>query len=161
VTFIPSHTRYSESHGLTPLHPCRNSQKTLLHSSLFCTDKITHRGTHSLLLHMHPLQPQKHHLHNPRRRPRPRRNVQKQVEWGDCILSTSLTKRVSLDIVYSQPSDTGTGNNVNTQLVYAVNHLKVSVFEFVTGITHTNIFYLVYTQPYAPSRYCHSHKYTP
>jgi len=29
-----------------------------------------------------------------------------------------------LDIVYSQPADTGTGTNVNTQLVYAVNHLK-------------------------------------
>jgi transcription initiation factor TFIIE subunit beta len=28
--------------------------------------------------------------------------------------------------VYSQPADTGTGVNVNTQLVYAVNHLKVS-----------------------------------
>jgi hypothetical protein len=28
--------------------------------------------------------------------------------------------------VYSQPADTGTGNNVNTQLVYAVNHLKVN-----------------------------------
>lgn len=31
-----------------------------------------------------------------------------------------------VDIVYSQPADTGTGNNINTQLVYAVNHLKVS-----------------------------------
>jgi transcription initiation factor TFIIE subunit beta len=30
-----------------------------------------------------------------------------------------------LDIVYSQPADTGTGNNINTQLVYAVNYLKV------------------------------------
>ena len=29
-------------------------------------------------------------------------------------------------IVYSQPADTGTGTNVNTQLLYAVNHLKVS-----------------------------------
>ncbi|KAF7759687.1 hypothetical protein Agabi119p4_11382 [Agaricus bisporus var. burnettii] len=28
------------------------------------------------------------------------------------------------DIVYSQPADTGTGTNVNTQLVYAVSHLK-------------------------------------
>ncbi|THH17485.1 hypothetical protein EW146_g3336 [Bondarzewia mesenterica] len=27
-------------------------------------------------------------------------------------------------IVYSQPADTGTGTNVNTQLLYAVNHLK-------------------------------------
>lgn len=30
-----------------------------------------------------------------------------------------------LDIVYSQPADTGTGNNVNTQLVYAVSYMKV------------------------------------
>ena len=30
-----------------------------------------------------------------------------------------------IDIVYSQPADTGTGNNINTQLVYAVNYLKV------------------------------------
>lgn len=30
-----------------------------------------------------------------------------------------------LDVVYSQPADTGTGINVNTQLVYAVAHLKV------------------------------------
>ena len=30
------------------------------------------------------------------------------------------------DIVYSQPADTGTGIHVNTQLVYAVEHLKVS-----------------------------------
>jgi transcription initiation factor TFIIE subunit beta len=29
-----------------------------------------------------------------------------------------------LDIVYSQPADTGSGNNINTQLVYAVNYLK-------------------------------------
>ena len=29
------------------------------------------------------------------------------------------------DIVYSQPADTGTGIHVNTQLVYAVEHLKV------------------------------------
>jgi transcription initiation factor TFIIE subunit beta len=29
------------------------------------------------------------------------------------------------DVVYSQPADTGTGTNINTQLVYAVNHLKV------------------------------------
>lgn len=29
------------------------------------------------------------------------------------------------DVVYSQPADTGTGINVNTQLVYAVAHLKV------------------------------------
>ncbi|KDQ54466.1 hypothetical protein JAAARDRAFT_38133 [Jaapia argillacea MUCL 33604] len=33
-------------------------------------------------------------------------------------------KRPKTTVVYSQPADTGTGTNVNTQLVYAVNHLK-------------------------------------
>ncbi|KAK0433623.1 hypothetical protein EV421DRAFT_1892913 [Armillaria borealis] len=33
-------------------------------------------------------------------------------------------KRPKSNIVYSQPADTGTGIHVNTQLVYAVNHLK-------------------------------------
>ncbi|RDB23926.1 Transcription initiation factor IIE subunit beta [Hypsizygus marmoreus] len=33
-------------------------------------------------------------------------------------------KRPKTNIVYSQPADTGTGMNINTQLVYAVNHLK-------------------------------------
>jgi len=28
------------------------------------------------------------------------------------------------DVVYSQPADTGTGTNVNTQLVYAVGFMK-------------------------------------
>jgi hypothetical protein len=32
-----------------------------------------------------------------------------------------------IDIVYSQPADTGTGTNVNTQLVYAIDHLKVGI----------------------------------
>ncbi|KAH9834390.1 uncharacterized protein C8Q71DRAFT_768497 [Rhodofomes roseus] len=33
-------------------------------------------------------------------------------------------KRPKSNVVYSQPADTGTGTNVNTQLVYLVNHLK-------------------------------------
>ncbi|TFK71558.1 transcription initiation factor IIE subunit beta, partial [Pluteus cervinus] len=33
-------------------------------------------------------------------------------------------KRPKTNVVYSQPADTGTGTNVNTQLLYAVNHLK-------------------------------------
>ncbi|KAJ3711829.1 hypothetical protein DFJ43DRAFT_1107212 [Lentinula guzmanii] len=37
---------------------------------------------------------------------------------------SSKKKRPKSNIVYSQPADTGTGTNVNTQLVYAVNHLK-------------------------------------
>ncbi|THU97887.1 transcription initiation factor IIE subunit beta [Dendrothele bispora CBS 962.96] len=38
--------------------------------------------------------------------------------------SSPKKKRPKTNIVYSQPADTGTGTNVNTQLVYAVNHLK-------------------------------------
>ncbi|KAF9529129.1 hypothetical protein CPB83DRAFT_928163 [Crepidotus variabilis] len=38
--------------------------------------------------------------------------------------TSSKKKRPKTNIVYSQPADTGTGSNVNTQLVYAVNHLK-------------------------------------
>ncbi|EAU88000.1 transcription initiation factor IIE subunit beta [Coprinopsis cinerea okayama7 len=33
-------------------------------------------------------------------------------------------KRPKTNVVYSQPADTGTGTNVNTQLVYAVSYLK-------------------------------------
>ncbi|KAI0651267.1 transcription initiation factor IIE subunit beta [Trametes meyenii] len=33
-------------------------------------------------------------------------------------------KRPKSNVVYSQPADTGTGTNINTQLVYLVNHLK-------------------------------------
>ncbi|KAI0339059.1 transcription initiation factor IIE subunit beta [Trametopsis cervina] len=33
-------------------------------------------------------------------------------------------QKIRVDVVYSQPADTGTGSNVNTQLLYAVNHLK-------------------------------------
>ncbi|OCH91340.1 transcription initiation factor IIE subunit beta [Obba rivulosa] len=38
--------------------------------------------------------------------------------------SSKKKKRPKANIVYSQPADTGTGTNINTQLVYAVNHLK-------------------------------------
>ncbi|TCD59958.1 hypothetical protein EIP91_011009 [Steccherinum ochraceum] len=31
---------------------------------------------------------------------------------------------IGTDVVYSQPADTGSGQNLNTQLLYAVNHLK-------------------------------------
>ncbi|KAG2364011.1 hypothetical protein BDR07DRAFT_1375395 [Suillus spraguei] len=37
---------------------------------------------------------------------------------------SSKKKRPKTNIVYSQPADTGTGTNVNTQLVYAIDHLK-------------------------------------
>ncbi|KAF7793556.1 hypothetical protein EIP86_004670 [Pleurotus ostreatoroseus] len=50
-----------------------------------------------------------------------------QPAGGDAEASTSSSKkkkRPKSNIVYSQPADTGTGQNVNTQLVYAVNHLK-------------------------------------
>lgn len=35
-------------------------------------------------------------------------------------------KKPKANVVYSQPADTGTGSNLNTQLVYAVDHLKQS-----------------------------------
>ncbi|OSD03654.1 transcription initiation factor IIE subunit beta [Trametes coccinea BRFM310] len=38
--------------------------------------------------------------------------------------SSKKKKRPKSNVVYSQPADTGTGTNVNTQLVYLVNHLK-------------------------------------
>lgn len=38
--------------------------------------------------------------------------------------SPQKKKRPKANIVYSQPADTGSGTHVNTQLVYAVNHLK-------------------------------------
>ncbi|KAH9476852.1 Transcription initiation factor IIE subunit beta [Psilocybe cubensis] len=43
---------------------------------------------------------------------------------GESPNAGSKKKRPKTNIVYSQPADTGTGNNINTQLVYAVNHLK-------------------------------------
>lgn len=43
---------------------------------------------------------------------------------GDAPTSLQKKKRPKSNIVYSQPADTGTGTNVNTQLLYAVNHLK-------------------------------------
>ncbi|KAI0696152.1 hypothetical protein BC835DRAFT_1343273 [Cytidiella melzeri] len=38
--------------------------------------------------------------------------------------SAKKKKRPKSNVVFSQPADTGTGINVNTQLLYAVNHLK-------------------------------------
>jgi len=35
-------------------------------------------------------------------------------------------QRPKANVVYSQPADTGIGHNVNTQLLYAVNHLKAN-----------------------------------
>ena len=65
-----------------------------------------------------------------------------------------------LDVVYSQPADTGTGNNVNTQLVYAVAHLKVrrcSSIGRATDLKCTNR--TEYPKPHATRGYrnCHEH----
>ncbi|PPQ69971.1 hypothetical protein CVT24_003675 [Panaeolus cyanescens] len=43
---------------------------------------------------------------------------------GDGSGTPPKKKKPKTNIVYSQPADTGTGTNINTQLVYAVNHLK-------------------------------------
>jgi transcription initiation factor TFIIE subunit beta len=64
------------------------------------------------------------------------------------------------DIVYSQPADTGTGTHVNTQLVYAVSHLKVNPTT-ETFLRLSNVNPLVNTQPYAVARHCNRHQYTP
>lgn len=58
---------------------------------------------------------------------------EKETPQSQCVLSSiqcilRSSHSFQLDIVYSQPADTGTGTNVNTQLVYAVNHLKVSSY---------------------------------
>ena len=45
---------------------------------------------------------------------------------------TKKKKKPKANVVYSQPADTGTGSNINTQLVYAVDHLKVSHIVKVT-----------------------------
>lgn len=43
-------------------------------------------------------------------------------------------------IVYSQPADTGTGTDINTQIVYAVDHLKVNNFsKGILGISNNVI----------------------
>lgn len=65
------------------------------------------------------------------------------------------------DIVYSQPADTGTGTNINTQLVYAVNHLKVGLPRIVELSSGHLCPTIVYTKPYAAARHCDSHEYTP
>ncbi|KAF9075992.1 transcription initiation factor IIE subunit beta [Rhodocollybia butyracea] len=56
--------------------------------------------------------------------PAPAVPVDKSPEPESSSPSTTKKKRPKSNIVYSQPADTGTGTNVNTQLVYAVNHLK-------------------------------------
>ena len=45
-------------------------------------------------------------------------------QYVDSATKAKLCLMALADIVYSQPADTGTGQNINTQLVYAVNHLK-------------------------------------
>lgn len=63
------------------------------------------------------------------------------------------------DIVYSQPADTGTGVNVNTQLVYAVNHLKVRFNQKELSATSAEVI-SGYTKPHALAGHRHCHKYT-
>ncbi|KAG1733074.1 uncharacterized protein EDB91DRAFT_1238667 [Suillus paluster] len=43
---------------------------------------------------------------------------------SDATSSATKKKRPKTTTVYSQPADTGTGTNANTQLVYAIDHLK-------------------------------------
>jgi transcription initiation factor TFIIE subunit beta len=55
--------------------------------------------------------------------PKKKRPKNSMAQHPCCILLPILNS--SPDVVYSQPADTGTGVNLNTQLVYAVNYLKV------------------------------------
>jgi transcription initiation factor TFIIE subunit beta len=55
--------------------------------------------------------------------PKKKRPKNSMAHHPRCILLHILSS--SPDVVYSQPADTGTGVNLNTQLVYAVNYLKV------------------------------------
>ncbi|KAE9403763.1 transcription initiation factor IIE subunit beta [Gymnopus androsaceus JB14] len=52
--------------------------------------------------------------------------LEKPTSEQESAPSGSKKKRPKSNIVYSQPADTGTGTNVNTQLVYAINHLKTT-----------------------------------
>ncbi|KAJ7802799.1 hypothetical protein B0H14DRAFT_2891190 [Mycena olivaceomarginata] len=52
-----------------------------------------------------------------KKKPRPKSS--KNYTTQAAVLSDA-----ALDVVWSQPADTGSGNNVNTQLVYAVDYLK-------------------------------------
>ncbi|KAI0092271.1 transcription initiation factor IIE subunit beta [Irpex rosettiformis] len=47
-----------------------------------------------------------------------------QSDASEASGSAKKKKRPKSNVVFSQPADTGTGVNVNTQLLYAVNHLK-------------------------------------
>ncbi|PPQ85747.1 hypothetical protein CVT25_003065 [Psilocybe cyanescens] len=54
---------------------------------------------------------------------------------GDSPNAGSKKKRPKTNIVYSQPADTGTGNNINTQLVYAStpNPMRLQDLAIVTN----------------------------
>jgi len=67
---------------------------------------------------------------------------------------------IMIDIVYSQPADTGTGSNVNTQLLYAVKHLKVSCAG-ADGVMQAIERWIVYAESDAAARYCNCYEYSP
>ena len=60
---------------------------------------------------------------------RPGRLIRKRkpslVRITHILLRKVVLRHPVLDVVYSQPQDTGSGNDMNTQLVYAVDYLKV------------------------------------
>jgi hypothetical protein len=62
--------------------------------------------------------------HRLRRQRRQNQNRASTIRLLHCQV---LPLRCFAGIVYSQPADTGSGQNTMTQLVYAVNHLKVGL----------------------------------
>lgn len=60
--------------------------------------------------------------HRSRRR---RSRSQSQASAIQLLAVSNVAIEALTGIVYSQPADTGSGQNTMTQLVYAVNHLKV------------------------------------
>jgi len=56
--------------------------------------------------------------------PPPLKSSQEQEAGSSSANGSKKKKRPKSNVVYSQPADTGSGQNINTQLLYAVDHLK-------------------------------------
>lgn len=120
------HRQIPPTLSLSP--PCRNSQKRLRHSNRPYKGRIIHHGTRSQShRHRRPARQRQAPVWLSQAKARTRRDTKRNAQRRVCMRCTlrELHGKTPIDIVYSQPADTGTGNNINTQLVYAVNCLKV------------------------------------
>lgn len=99
----------------------------LLPSRQRCNGKTSHHGIHNEILQV-AVQLQELDCLLPENRLQRRSGQSRVCSHSPLWFSEDMRMNPLIDIVYSQPADTGTGNNVNTQLVYAVNHLKVNPF---------------------------------